>query len=178
MIAPGVTAKLAWGRGALLERVEMQPDAVYPEQTLGEELIVIGQEGSARIEFDGKAVELSSDQVLYLQPGAKRSVKAGPKGFKSFEIYSPVRLDHLALAGQKTEGVSATFPDQNVTPSLQPGVVVSVTDIPWTPLTNPEEGKPYKRGSALSRLIWGKNAQVSLVRMDPGTEFPLHIHPV
>jgi gluconolactonase len=177
MIAPGVTAKLAWGRGALLERVEMQPDAVYPEQTLGEELIVIGQEGSARIEFDGKAVELLSDQVLYLQPGAKRSVKAGPKGFKSFEIYSPVRLDHLALAGQKTEGVSATFPDQNVTPSLQPGVVVSVTDIPWTPLTNPEEGKPYKRASALSRLIWGKNAQVSLVRMDPGTEFPLHIHP-
>jgi gluconolactonase len=172
-----VTAKLAWGRGALLERVEMQPEAVYPEQTLGEELIVIGQEGSARIEFDGKAVELSSDQVLYLQPGAKRSVKAGPKGFKSFEIYSPVRLDHLALAGQKTEGVSATFPDQGVTPSLQPGVVVSVTDIPWTPLTNPEEGKSYKRGSALSRLIWGKNAQVSLVRMDPGTEFPLHIHP-
>jgi len=46
-IASGVTAKLAWGRGALLERIEMQPDAVYPEQTLGEELIVIGQEGSA-----------------------------------------------------------------------------------------------------------------------------------
>ena len=33
-IAPGVSAKLAWGRGALLERVEMQADAVYPEQTL------------------------------------------------------------------------------------------------------------------------------------------------
>ncbi|HET9942435.1 MAG TPA: SMP-30/gluconolactonase/LRE family protein, partial [Terriglobia bacterium] len=29
----------------------------------------------------------------------------------------------------------------------------------------------------LSRLIWGKNAQISLVRMDPGSEFPLHIHP-
>jgi gluconolactonase len=142
-----------------------------------EELIVIGKEGSARIEFDGKTAELTNDQVIYLQPGTKRSVKAGPKGFKAFEVYSPVRLDHLALAGQKTDGVSATFPDQNVTPSLQPGVVVSVTDIPWTPLTNPEEGKSYRRGSALSRLIWGKNAQVSLVRMDPGTEFPLHIHP-
>src|SRR5687767_2153835 len=54
-IAPGVSAKLAWGRGALLERVEMQADAVYPVQTLGEELIIIGQDGSATVEFDGKS---------------------------------------------------------------------------------------------------------------------------
>src|SRR5687767_3614824 len=31
-IAPGVVATLGWGRGALLERVEMRPDAVYPSQ--------------------------------------------------------------------------------------------------------------------------------------------------
>ena len=76
-IAPGVAATLGWGRGALLERVEMQPGAVYPEQTLGEELIIIVQDGSATIEFDGKTAELTKDQVLYLQPGAMRSVKAG-----------------------------------------------------------------------------------------------------
>jgi quercetin dioxygenase-like cupin family protein len=79
-IAPGVTATLSWGRGALLERVEMRPDAVYPSQTLGEELIVIAQEGSATIEFDGKTAELTKDHVLYLQPGSVRSVKAGAKG--------------------------------------------------------------------------------------------------
>src|SRR5688500_816011 len=83
-IAPGVTARLAWGRGALLERVEMQADSVYPEQTLAEELIIIGQDGSATVEFDGKSAELSKDQVLYLQPGAKRSVKAGSQGWKAF----------------------------------------------------------------------------------------------
>jgi hypothetical protein len=42
-IAPGVSAALGWGRGALLERLDMQPGAVYPEQTLGEELIIIGR---------------------------------------------------------------------------------------------------------------------------------------
>src|SRR4051794_13288385 len=43
-IAPGVTATLGWGRGALVERVEMQPNATYPAQTLNEELFVIIQD--------------------------------------------------------------------------------------------------------------------------------------
>jgi gluconolactonase len=176
-IAPGVTARLAWGRGALLERVEMQPGAVYPEQALGEELILIVQAGSGIVSFDGKTAELTKDHVLYLQPGAKRSIKAGPGGWTAFEVYSPVRLDHLALAGQNTSGVDPSFPDQGVTPSLQSGVAVNLYEIPWTPLTNPDAAKSYKRSSGLSRLIWGKNAQISLVRMDPGSEFPLHIHP-
>ena len=149
----------------------------YPEQTLAEELILIGRDGSATIEFDGKTAELAKDSVLYLQPGAKRSLKAGPGGWKAFEVYSPIRLDHLALAGQNTSGVNATFPDQGVTPSIPAGVVVNFNDIQWTPVTNPDATKPYKRSTGHSRLIWGKNAQISFVRMDPGGEFPLHIHP-
>jgi gluconolactonase len=176
-IAPGVTAALGWGRGALLERVEMAPNAVYPAQTLAEELIIVVEDGSATIEFNGRSVELTRDHVLYLQPGAVRSVKAGAAGWKAFEVYSPVRLDHLALAGQKTSGVNVTFPDQGVVPSLQPGTVVAVNDIQWTPITDPLVGKSYRRSGAHSRLIWGKHAQISLVRMDPGSEFPLHIHP-
>jgi gluconolactonase len=176
-IAPGVTATLGWGRGALLERVEMQPGAAYPAQTLAEELIIIVEDGSATVEFSGRTAELAKDHVLYLQPGATRSVKAGANGWKAFEVYSPVRLDHLSLAGQNTSGVNATFADQGVTPSLQPGVVVNVNDIQWTPITDPVNGKAYRRSTAHSRLIWGKNAQISLVRMDPGSEFPLHVHP-
>jgi gluconolactonase len=176
-IAPGVVATLGWGRGALLERVEMRPDAVYPSQTLGEELIVIAQEGSATIEFDGKTVELTKDHVLYLQPGSVRSVTAGAKGWKAFEVYSPVRLDHLALAGQNTSGANAAFADQGVTPSLPAGVVVDLAEIQWTPLMDPVPGRSYRRSVAHARLITGKNAQISLVRMDPGATVPLHIHP-
>lgn len=176
-IAPGVAAQLSWGRGALVEQLEMQPDASYPDQTLGEELIIVGRDGSAVVEFDGKMAPIAKDEVLYLQPGTKRSVKAGAAGWKAFEIYSPIRLDHLALVGQNTAGAVATFPDQGVTPSLQPGVVISLSDVPFTPLTNPEEGKSYKRATAHAQLIWGKNAQISLVRLDPGSETPLHVHP-
>jgi gluconolactonase len=176
-IAPGVSATLGWGRGALLERVEMQPGAAYPSQTLTEELIIVVQDGSATIDVGGKSMELSKDQVLYLQPGAVRSMKAGSSGWKAFEVYSPVRLDHLALAGQNVSGVNASFPDQGVTPSLPPGVVVNVNEIQLTPLVDPLAGKSYKRSTALSRLIWGKNAQISLIRMDPGSEIALHRHP-
>ena len=176
-IAPGVVARLGWGRGALLEQLEMQANAAYPEQTLGEELILIGRQGSATIQFDGKSLELVKDSVLYLQPGSKRSMKAGPNGWSAYEVYSPIRLEHLGMAGQKTDGVSVTFPDQGATPSLQPGVLMDFNDIQWTPVTNPDPAKSYKRSTGNSRLIWGKNAQISFVRMDPGGEFPLHIHP-
>jgi gluconolactonase len=176
-IAPGVSAMLGWGRGALLERVEMQPGAAYPSQTLNEELIIVVQDGSATIDVGGKVTELSKDQVLYLQPGAVRSMKAGSNGWKAFEVYSPVRLDHLALAGQNVAGINPSFPDQGVTPSLPPGVAVNLNEIQLTPLVDPLPGKTYKRSTALSRLIWGRNAQISLIRMDPGSDIALHRHP-
>jgi quercetin dioxygenase-like cupin family protein len=173
-IAPGVAATLGWGRGALLERVEMQPAAVFPPQTLHEELIVIVQDGSASVDIGGTTIELSKDDVLYLEPGTTRSMTAGANGWTAFEVYSPVRLDHLALAGQDASGVDVTFPDQGVTPSLRPGVVVNLHEIPWTPLLDPVAGRP---STARSRLIWGRNAQISLIRMDPGSEIPWHVHP-
>ena len=176
-IAPGVSATLGWGRGALLERVEMQPGAAYPPQTLNEELIIVVQDGSATIDVGGKTMELAKDRVLYLQPGSVRSMKAGSNGWKAFEVYSPVRLDHLALAGQDVSGVNPSFPDQGVTPSIPAGVVVNLNEIQLTPLVDPLPGKTYKRSTALSRLIWGKNAQISLIRMDPGSEIALHRHP-
>ena len=176
-IAPGVTATLGWGRGALVERVDMQANATYPAQTLNEELFIIVQDGSATIDVGGKTADLTKDHAVYLQPGVVRSMTAGANGMRAFEIYSPVRLDHLAMAGQSTAGVSATFPDQGVTPSLQPGVVVDLNDIQWTPLTDPVPGRGYRRSTTHSRLLWGRNAQISLVRIDPQSEIALHIHP-
>ena len=176
-LAPGVVATLAWGRGALLEQVDMQPGAAYPQQTLGEELIVIVREGSATLQLNGKTVELMKDHVIYLQPGVTRSLKAGPDGWKAYEIYSPVRLDHLALAGQKIDGVNPAFPDLGATPSLQPGVVTNLNEIQWTPLIDPDTTRSYRRSTGQSRLIWGKNAQISFIRMDPGSEIPKHLHP-
>ena len=61
--------------------------------------------------------------------------------------------------------------------ALQPGVVTTLNEIQWTPATTPDPSRPYRRSPANSRLIWGRNAQISFVRMDPGSEFPRHVHP-
>ena len=176
-IAPGVSATLGWSRGALVERLEMQANASYPSQTLNEELFIVVQDGSATMDIGGRTSELTKNQAVYLQPGTVRSMKAGANGLRAFEIYSPVRLDHLALAKQSITGVSVSFPDQGVTPSLQPGVVVDLHDIQLTPLTDPVAGKSYRRSTTHARLLWGRNAQISLVSIDPQSEIARHIHP-
>jgi gluconolactonase len=176
-IGPGVTATLGWGRGALVERVDMQANATYPSQTLNQELFIIVQDGSATIDVGGKTATLEKDHVLYLESGAVRSMKAGANGLRALEIYAPIRLDHLAMAGQNTAGASAMYADPGAMPSLPPGVVVDLNDIQWTPLTDPVPGRSYRRSTTYSRLLWGRNAQISLVRIDPQSEIALHIHP-
>lgn len=176
-IAPGVTARVGWSSGALLEQLEMEANSSYPEQLLDEELIVIGREGTATVTFDGQTVELQKDDVLYLEPGTNRSVQAGAEGWRAYEIFSPVRLDHLALAGQDTAGVDVSFPDEGVTPSLQQGVVVSLNNIQWTPVMDPITGVSYTRSTGQSKVFWGRNTLISMIRMDPGSSIPLHIHP-
>ncbi|MFQ5929141.1 MAG: hypothetical protein ACE5MK_05550 [Acidobacteriota bacterium] len=169
-IASGVRATIAWGRGALVEFVEMAPGALYPEEILRAELISVVQEGSAICVLDTGNLELSKNAVVYLTEGTKHSLRAGPNGCKAIEVFSPVRIDHLNLAGAElSEGANTSFPDQTAEPSLQPGRVYDLNQIPFTPLT--------KDASARSRLIWGKNAQLSFIRMDPSSSFPLHFHP-
>jgi gluconolactonase len=177
-IAPGVTAKLIWNRGALLEILEMEKGATYPEQHLNEEVITAVQAGSASAMVDGKSLDLGSDSVLYLTPGSTRSLKAGPDGLKALEVFSPVRVDLLALAGVNLPAnAKVSFPDQGVKPSIQPGTVYRLSEIQLTPVTTPDPALSYKRAAANSRLIWGKNAMLSFIRMDPNSSFPMHIHP-
>ena len=177
-IAEGVQATVAWGEGALMELLSMEAGSSYPEQALAEELITLVQEGSATCVVGEETFELGKDSVLYLTPGSKRSLKAGSQGLKAIEVFSPVRLDHLSLAGKPhSEDTRVSFADQGVTPSIEPNKVYNFNEIQWTALTPPAKDKTYKRSGALSRLIWGKNAMLSWIRMDPNSNFPLHIHP-
>ncbi|MCH2213127.1 MAG: SMP-30/gluconolactonase/LRE family protein [Fuerstiella sp.] len=178
-LAHGVSATVAWGKGALLEVLTMEPNADYPEQQLNEELFMVIRQGSADCEIDGHTISLSRDHVLYLTPGQKRRLVAGSDGLQAFEIFSPVRADHLALAGVRlAEGADVGFPDQGVSKtSLEPGKAYNLNEIQWTAITRPDTRLPYPRSSAQSRLIWGRNTMLSFVRMDPDSSFPLHIHP-
>ena len=177
-IAEGVKASVAWGEGVLMERLSMEAGSSYPEQALAEEVITLVEAGSATCTVGEETFELTKDSLLYLTPGSKRSLKAGEEGLQAIEVFSPVRLDHLSLAGKPhADNTRVSFPDQGVTPSIEPNKLYNVNEIQWTGLTPPAEGKTYRRSEALSRLIWGKNVMLSWIRMDPNSNFPLHIHP-
>ncbi len=177
-IAPGVTANLTWSKGLLLEWLEMEKDATYPSQQLNEEVITALREGSGSCDAGGKTLDLDSDSVLYLTPGTTRTLKAGPDGLKALEVFSPVRADLLKMAGIAVpNGAKFGFPDQGVTPSLNPGQVYRKSEIQLTPVTDPDPALKYPRSSAHSRLIWGRNVMLSFIRMDPNSYFPIHIHP-
>ena len=178
-IAPGASATIAWGKGALLELLEVQPNVSLAAEVLAGEAITLVQEGSLTYTVGNRTLQLGKDEFLYLTPRTKRLLKAGPQGAKAIEVFSPVRLDHLRLAGVKLpKGGKASFPDQGIKKtSVQPGKVYNLNEVQWTGITRPDRTKTYKRSTAHSRLIWGKNVMLSFVRMDPNGSFPLHIHP-
>ena len=178
MIAQGVTASVAWSKGALLEVLEMEKGAAYPTQQLAEELITVVREGSATCTLDGKTLELSPDSVLYLSPGMTRSLKAGPTGMKALEVFSPVRVDLLKMAGiAMSVNAKVSFPDQGVRPSLRSGEIYRLSEVQLTPLNDPDPSLSYRRSASHSRLVWGKNVMLSFIRMDPNSSFPVHNHP-
>ncbi|MEE3373140.1 MAG: SMP-30/gluconolactonase/LRE family protein [Planctomycetota bacterium] len=178
-LAEGVTARIAWGKGALLEQIKLAPNAKYVDQPVLGEAITVVERGSVTFAGDNGRLTLHADEFIYLTAGMRRALQAGPSGATLLEIFSPVRRDHLAAAGvQLASDADVSFPDQGVKrASVKAGVVNHLKRVQWTAITAPDRSKTWRRSSAHARLIWGRNMMLSFVRMDPLGAFPLHIHP-
>jgi gluconolactonase len=177
-IAPGVKAAASWGRGTLLEVLKMEAGAQYPEQVIAGELIMLVEAGSGVCHIDGRSVELEKGSIFYLTEGMRRSLQAGQEGLEALDIFSPVRADHLKLAGVPLPvGVDGSFPDLSTEPpSHQAGKVYRFDELVVTPIIMP--GKTAADPiTARTRLIWGRHFMLSFVEMDAHTSFPMHIHP-
>ena len=174
-LAAGVTARAAWGQGTLYEYVTLAPGAVYPEETLSVEVITTVRDGSVTVRVEDTDHTLARNDVIYLAEGTRRRLEAGDEGAELVEVFSPLRTDHLELAGVQAD--PGEMPDQGVMPSLEAGRVYNMGQIQLTPLIPADKDLSYPRSRANSRLIWGKNAMLSFITLDPAASFPLHIHP-
>ena len=118
--------------------LEMQPGAAYPAQTLNEELI---RHRPGRLRDDRvRRQDGGADEGPRALPAARRH--AIDEGWR--ERLEGVRGLLAGAARSSRAGGpehvrrrTSSFPDQGVTPSLQPGVVVNLNEIQWTPLTDP-----------------------------------------
>jgi gluconolactonase len=179
---PGISAKLFWDSGTMAGILQLGPGAKIPEEILSSERLAFVLEGSVdqlvngstvtmisrkRDEPDGTHSATPRNDFVYLEKGSKNALVAGSGGAKLLEVYCPVRLDYLQKAGAAIP--PANLPDlkTQLVPNVIPGEVYDLYDIQLTELVS----------GANSRLINGRNTQVSFISMDPGASFDRHIHP-
>jgi gluconolactonase len=181
-IAPGVKARVYWGKGNLVAWLTLEPGAAIPRETLPSERIMVVTKGEigqlvgentvimravAREVPDGTHGGTPRNEFVFLEKGAPNAVQAGPAGAEIVEVYWPPRPDYLAKAGAK--GVPKEFPAPAfpIAPTVRPGVVGDLREIQFTEL----------QPGANSRLIGGRGAQLSFLQMSPGMNFAAHLHP-
>ncbi len=180
-LAPGVKAGMYWGKGNLVARLTFEAGASLARETLPAELIMVVLKGEVSQLVAGSSVILRAvprddpdgihgrtprNDFVLLEKGAESALQAAAGGAEIVEVYWPARADYLAKAGVQNAAAAAEakFP---VAPTVLPGVVYDLNDLPFTEL----------QPGANSRLIGGHGAQLSFLRMDPGMDFAAHVHP-
>lgn len=178
----GVNAKLYWGGGVMTGVLQIEPGAEIPGEELPSDRFLFVMEGSIDLVADGSAVTMVSRKreepdgihsatpridFVFLLKGSRSGFKAGPAGAKVVEVYSPVRLDYLQKAGVENIPAASVDLKSMQTPNVVPGKVYDLYDFQLTEIAK----------GANTRLVTGRNMQLSFVCMDPGSEFARHIHP-
>ncbi|MDP2981807.1 MAG: SMP-30/gluconolactonase/LRE family protein [Candidatus Latescibacter sp.] len=178
-IAPGVTGKMYWGKGTLINWMTMEPGAEIPREKLPCERLMVVWKGSVEQLLYGKFVPMSSYTLVtnwtsnphrdfvYLPKFEVNAMRAGRDGAEILEIYSPVRLDYVQKAGGKVPA-SITEGMYHVSPAFPPNKVLNFYDVQFTDLSETTSN---------SRLISGRGFQCSFLSVDPGRVSPFHNHP-
>jgi gluconolactonase len=181
-ISPGIKAKLYWGKGNLVAWMTLEPGSTLEEETLPGERIMVVMKGAVEQLLDGEYITLraypsetpdgthggtAKNEFVFLEKGSRNGLKARDEGAEVVEVTWPPRLDYLAKAGAAglpAEIPAGTFP---LEPTVKPGVVYDLNDVQFAELSP----------GANARLIAGRGAQLSFLRMSPEAAFPDHIHP-
>jgi gluconolactonase len=182
VLYPGVNAKLFWNKGVLAGVINLEPNAVIPEEILTTDRVAFMLEGSVDQLVDGNYKTMISRKrdvidginagtpridFIYLERGSKNGIKAGPSGAKLYEVYSPVRLDYLQKAGITNVPSKNVDVKNTLEPSVKPGVIYDLYETQLSELAS----------GAYSRLITLKNTQVSFLSMEPESVFEPGINP-
>jgi len=179
---PGVNAKIFWGTGTMVAVLQLAPNAKIPEETLTADRFVFVLDGSVDQLINGSLVNMISKKrespdgihsgtprtdFVYLEKGTKNSLTAGISGAKLLELYSPLRLDYLQKAGVKDLPSEIADVTTTLEPNVKPNMVYDLYNIQLTKIAD----------GAHTRLVSGRNTQLSFISMDPNSTFPHHIHP-
>ncbi|OGD21266.1 MAG: gluconolaconase [Candidatus Aminicenantes bacterium RBG_16_63_16] len=181
-VAPGVSARLYWGKGNLVALLTMDPNAGIPLEALPSERIMVVMKGDVEQSVEGNRLAMSAlpretpdgthggtpkNEFILLEKGTRCATKAGPAGAELIAVDWPPRADLLARARVKARQAGLDKGFFPLEPTVDPGIVYDLYDVQFTELSP----------GANSRLISGRGAQLSFLSMNPDVVFPDHRHP-
>ena len=97
-IADGVTARALFGEGAMLNLVELEPDAIVALHSHPHEQLGLILRGSMTLAVEGVDHVLEEMDAYALPGGVKHEGVAGPQGALVLDAFRPVREDYREAA--------------------------------------------------------------------------------
>jgi quercetin dioxygenase-like cupin family protein len=94
-LAAGVTARPLFGAGAMINLIELEPNAVVPLHSHPHEQLGIVLRGIQALVIGGEAHELGPLEGYVLPGGVEHSAYGGPEGALVVDIFQPIREDYL-----------------------------------------------------------------------------------
>jgi quercetin dioxygenase-like cupin family protein len=99
VLADGVTAKPLFGEGAMLNLVELEPDAATALHSHPHEQLGVILRGSMNLVVQGTDHVLEEMDAYALPGGIEHHGIAGPHGALVLDVFRPVREDYRAATG-------------------------------------------------------------------------------
>jgi quercetin dioxygenase-like cupin family protein len=97
-LAEGATAKPLFGEGAMLNLVELEPNAIVARHSHPHEQLGLILRGSMTLEVDGTDHVLEEMDGYTLPGGIEHEGVAGPEGALVLDVFHPVREDYREAA--------------------------------------------------------------------------------
>jgi quercetin dioxygenase-like cupin family protein len=98
-MAAGVTGKALFGENAMLNLVELEPDAVVAPHSHPHEQLGLVIEGSMTLRVDGVDHVLHEGDAYTLPGGVEHEGIAGGDGALVLDVFQPVREEYRQAAG-------------------------------------------------------------------------------
>jgi quercetin dioxygenase-like cupin family protein len=93
-LAPGVTAKIAWGEKLMLSLVSLEPDAWVPTHSHPHEQMGVMVSGTMEMTIAGETRILSPNEMYLIPGGVPHSARGGRNGAVALDAFSPPREEY------------------------------------------------------------------------------------
>jgi quercetin dioxygenase-like cupin family protein len=103
-LAAGVSARPLFGEGAMINLIELEPNAIVPLHSHPHEQLGLVLRGMQALVIDGEAHELGPMQGYVLPGGVEHSAYGGPDGALVIDVFQPVREDYLERWNAESSG--------------------------------------------------------------------------